>query len=133
MTVVHSRRVDLVGQRVGNYRLEVKLDEGAMGEVYLARHPMIGKEVAVKILRDELSRDAELVGRFFQEAKAVNEINHPNIVDIIDYGHIDDLFYFTMERLHGEKSGQPPLVHRTHARREQARAVAVRLRAGRLP
>jgi serine/threonine-protein kinase len=94
--------LDLVGQHVGNYRLEVKLDEGAMGEVYLARHPMIGKEVAVKILRDELSRDAELVGRFFQEAKAVNEINHPNIVDIIDYGHVGDLFYFTMERLHGE-------------------------------
>jgi serine/threonine protein kinase len=64
-------------------QLESLLGEGAMGEVYLARHPMIGKEVAVKILRPELSDDDEVVGRFFQEAKAVNEINHPNIVDII--------------------------------------------------
>jgi hypothetical protein len=63
--------------------------------------------VAVKVLRPELACDNEILGRFFQEARAVNEINHPNIVDIIDYGHAaDDLFYFTMEYLDGETVGQ---------------------------
>jgi serine/threonine-protein kinase len=74
-----------------------------MGDVYEARHTLIAKRVAVKVLRPELACDNIILGRFFQEARAVNEINHPNIVDIIDYGHAaDDLFYFTMEFLEGE-------------------------------
>src|SRR5512147_2263742 len=74
-----------------------------MGTVYLAEHPMIGKRVAVKMLRPDLGTDPGLVSRFFQEAKAVNEIRHPNIVDISDFGHTDDgIVYFVMELLEGE-------------------------------
>lgn len=74
-----------------------------MGTVYLAEHPMIGKRVAVKMLRPDLGTDPGLVSRFFQEAKAVNEIRHPNIVDISDFGHTDDgIVYFVMELLEGK-------------------------------
>ena len=62
-----------------------------MGTVYLAEHPMIGKRVAVKMLRPDLGTDPGLVSRFFQEAKAVNEIRHPNIVDISDFGHTENI------------------------------------------
>jgi len=74
-----------------------------MGTVYLAEHPMIGKRVAVKMLRPDLGTDPGLVSRFFQEAKAVNEIRHPNIVDISDFGHTSDgIVYFVMELMEGQ-------------------------------
>ena len=73
-----------------------------MGTVYLAEHPMIGKRVAVKMLRPDLGRDLGLVSRFFQEARAVNEIRHPNIVDISDFGKTEDgIVYLVMELLEG--------------------------------
>ena len=79
-----------------------------MGAVYLAEHPTIGKKVALKVLHAEFSTNPEVVERFFNEAKAVNAIGHPNIVDIVDYGVIqtgprgrDQLVYFIMEYLVG--------------------------------
>jgi serine/threonine-protein kinase len=64
---------------------------------------MIGKRVAVKMLRPDLGTDPGLVSRFFQEAKAVNEIRHPNIVDISDFGHTEDgIVYFVMELMEGQ-------------------------------
>jgi serine/threonine-protein kinase len=92
----------MTGRIVANYRLERLLGEGGMGEVYLARHATIGKRVAVKLLHGYLRSDADALARFSQEAKAVNDINHPNIVDIIDFGQIDNLVYLTMEYLEGE-------------------------------
>ncbi len=93
----------MIGRSIGNYKIVRVLGEGGMGTVYLAEHPMIGKRVAVKMLRPDLGTDPGLVSRFFQEAKAVNEIRHPNIVDISDFGHTDDgIVYFVMELLEGE-------------------------------
>jgi len=77
----------VIGRSIGNYKIVRVLGEGGMGTVYLAEHPMIGKRVAVKMLRPDLGTDPGLVSRFFQEAKAVNEIRHPNIVDISYCGH----------------------------------------------
>ena len=77
----------MIGRSIGNYKIVRLLGEGGMGTGYLAEHPMIGKRVAVKMLRPDLSTDPGLVSRFFQEAKAVNDIRHPNIVDISDFGH----------------------------------------------
>ncbi|MFT3694359.1 MAG: serine/threonine-protein kinase [Kofleriaceae bacterium] len=98
----------LLGQTVGNYRVTEKLGEGGMGSVYLAEHPTIGKKVALKVLHAEFATNAEVVERFFNEAKSVNAIGHPNIVDILDYGVIqtsprpqDQLVYFIMEFLNG--------------------------------
>ncbi|MEO8551857.1 MAG: serine/threonine-protein kinase, partial [Kofleriaceae bacterium] len=79
-----------------------------MGAVYLAEHPTIGKKVALKVLHAEFATNTEVVERFFNEAKSVNAIGHPNIVDIVDYGVIqtgprgtDQLVYFIMEYLSG--------------------------------
>ncbi len=94
--------VDVIGRSIGNYKITRVLGEGGMGTVYLAEHPMIGKRVAVKMLRPDLGTDPGLVSRFFQEARAVNEIRHPNIVDISDFGKTDDGFvYFVMELMEG--------------------------------
>jgi serine/threonine-protein kinase len=93
----------VIGRSIGNYKIVRVLGEGGMGTVYLAEHPMIGKRVAVKMLRPDLGTDPGLVSRFFQEAKAVNEIRHPNIVDISDFGHTDDgIVYFVMELMEGQ-------------------------------
>jgi serine/threonine-protein kinase len=79
-----------------------------MGAVYLAEHPMIGKKVALKVLHEEYASNQEVVTRFFNEARAVNDIGHPNIVDIIDYGVVQsqgygpNFVYFIMEFLQGE-------------------------------
>jgi eukaryotic-like serine/threonine-protein kinase len=98
----------IIGQTVGNYLVTQKVGEGGMGSVYLAEHPTIGKKVALKVLHAEFSSNPEVAERFFTEAKAVNAIGHPNIVDIVDYGVIqtgpagrDRLVYFIMEYLHG--------------------------------
>ncbi len=93
----------MIGRSIGNYKIVRVLGEGGMGTVYLAEHPMIGKRVAVKMLRPDLGADPGLVSRFFQEAKAVNEIRHPNIVDISDFGHTQDgIVYFVMELMEGQ-------------------------------
>ncbi len=96
----------IVGMTIGNYMVRQKLGEGGMGAVYLAEHPTIGKKVALKVLHAEFAADASVVSRFFTEAKAVNDIGHPNIVDIVDYGMItnaqgEQLVYFFMEFLPG--------------------------------
>ncbi len=97
----------LIGQTIGNYLVTQKLGEGGMGAVYLAEHPSIGKKVALKVLHSEFSTNQEVAARFFNEAKAVNDIGHPNIVDIIDFGiiqagpHREQLVYFIMEYLGG--------------------------------
>jgi len=103
----------LIGQTVGNYLVKQRLGEGGMGAVYLAEHPTIGKKVALKVLHAEFATNTEVVERFFNEAKAVNSIAHPNIVDIVDYGVIqtgpsgaDQLVYFIMEYLSGQTLAQ---------------------------
>jgi serine/threonine protein kinase len=93
----------LIGQRFGNYRSISLLGEGGMGAVYLAEHPDIGRKVAVKVLRTEFSRDAQLLGRFLNEARAANAIRHPNIIEILDSGTTDaGVSYLVMELLEGE-------------------------------
>jgi serine/threonine protein kinase len=92
-----------VGQSVGNYNITAKLGEGGMGMVFLAEHPVIGSKVALKAIHPQFARNAEVVSRFVNEAKAVNQIGHDHIVDITDFGNTPlGNFYFIMEYLQGE-------------------------------
>jgi len=85
------------------YQIEHKLGEGGMGSVYLARHTAIDKEVALKVLHGEFSRNRELVERFLQEARAASRIRHENIIDITDFGSTPDGYvFFAMELLEGQ-------------------------------
>ncbi|HEX3482800.1 MAG TPA: protein kinase [Kofleriaceae bacterium] len=91
------------GTEVGGYVIEGELGHGGMGVVYSATHPVIGKRAAIKILRLHVSRSPISVERFIQEARAVNQIGHPNIVDIFAYGALPDgRAYHVMDLLVGE-------------------------------
>jgi eukaryotic-like serine/threonine-protein kinase len=86
----------------GRYRVEARIGEGGMGVVYRATHIALNKTIAVKVLRAEMTRDADAVQRFAQEAQAASSIGHENIVDISDFGRLPDgNAYFVMEYLNG--------------------------------
>lgn len=91
----------LEGTTLGSYRLLSLLGEGAVGRVYLAEHTTLGRKVALKMLKSELSHHPKLVNRFFLEARAVNEIAHENIVAITDFIEDQGQYYFIMELLKG--------------------------------
>src|SRR5215831_18147395 len=86
----------------GNFRIERLLGRGAMGQVYLAEQISLGKKVAIKVLHRHLQGDEALAKRFHREAKAASSLNHPNSLQIIDFGQADtgELF-IAMELLTG--------------------------------
>lgn len=91
-----------IGTLFGNYRAVRKLGEGGMGVVYEAEHQKIGHRAAVKILKRELALDEEYAQRFLNEARAVNIIRHPGLVEIFDYGKLPDgTLFYVMEFLQG--------------------------------
>ena len=94
----------LLGRVIADrYRLESRLGVGGMGAVYRARHLLIDRVVAIKILQPERRGEEHFRAWFLREARAVNRINHANIVDINDFGETEDgLAYLVMELLVGE-------------------------------
>jgi serine/threonine-protein kinase len=94
------------GTPIGDYQVEAEIGHGGMGTVYRAVHPMIGKRVAVKVLKSALSDNQTAVKRFTLEARAVNEIRHRNLVDIFAFGQLPDgRWYLVMEYLEGQNLG----------------------------
>jgi tRNA A-37 threonylcarbamoyl transferase component Bud32/tetratricopeptide (TPR) repeat protein len=90
------------GDVVAGYIIGERLGSGGFGEVYAAQHPVIGKQVAIKIIHEQYSDDELAIARFIDEARAVNRIKHPGIVDIFDFGQVPDGRQFcVMERIHG--------------------------------
>ncbi|HEY5924241.1 MAG TPA: serine/threonine-protein kinase, partial [Kofleriaceae bacterium] len=90
------------GTRVGEYEIEAKIGEGAMGTVYRAVHPAIGRHVAIKVMTPKLFDEPESVKRFVAEARAVAAIRHPGIVDVFGFGRLaDNRTYLVMEWLDG--------------------------------
>ncbi|MBL8955861.1 MAG: serine/threonine protein kinase [Myxococcaceae bacterium] len=78
-------RLEAEAQQLGPYELKELLGEGGMGQVWLAEHSKLQRKVAIKLLKPELVRVEAQVQRFFDEARAVNKVNHPHIVEITDF------------------------------------------------
>ncbi len=94
-----------VGSRFGDYEILEELGAGGMGKVYRARDATLERVVALKMLAPALSKDQEYVRRFLKEARAVARLNHPNIVQIYDFGCVDSIYYLAMEFVDGHSLG----------------------------
>ena len=90
------------GSRLGPYEILSAIGAGGMGEVYRAKDPRLGREVAIKVLPASFSQDADRLRRFEQEAKAAGILNHPNITAVYDIGTHEDAPYVVQELLEGE-------------------------------
>jgi serine/threonine protein kinase/tetratricopeptide (TPR) repeat protein len=90
------------GNRLGSYEIDTLLGSGGMGEVYRARDTKLRRDVAVKVLREELASDPERLCRFEQEARAASALNHPNIITIYDIGQHGSTPYIAMEYVDGK-------------------------------
>ena len=125
-----SRKVSL--DRIGPYQVVRKLGEGGMGAVFEAVQDPIGRRVAIKILHPKYAQDPGICARFFNEARAVNLIDHPGVVQISDYGQLPDgTAYLVMEYLKGEtlsqrqkSKGMPPLPEIMRLARQIAAALS---------
>ena len=90
------------GTRLGPYEILSPLGAGGMGEVYRAKDPRLGRDVAIKVLPASFSADADRLRRFEQEARAAGILNHPNITAVYDIGSHDGAPYVMQELLKGE-------------------------------
>ncbi len=90
------------GASIGHYRIVTKIGTGGMGEVYLAQDAKLERQVALKVLLDEVAGDEERVRRFVQEAKAASALNHPNILTVYEIGEFEHTRYIATELIKGE-------------------------------
>ena len=97
-----SSSSSLEGTTLGKYRIVKALGRGGMAQVYKAYHPQLDRYMAIKVLRADLSEDAEFLERFRREAHSVSGLRHANIVQVFDFDVQDDLYYMVMELLEGD-------------------------------
>ncbi|MFT3695447.1 MAG: serine/threonine-protein kinase [Kofleriaceae bacterium] len=114
----------MLGRVVGKYRLLDQIGEGGMGVVYRAEHTVLGSPAAVKVLLPQWTMDEVVVDRFFHEAKAASAIHHVGIVDVFDFGRLEnEQAWIAMEYLQGESLTQ--LVMRSGGRLDPAIAQII--------
>ncbi len=111
-----SRKTDLTGRQLGNYRILRRLGRGGMADVYLAEQVSLQRSVALKVLREDLALDSTYVRRFELEARAAAALEHENIVRIYEVGYDQGLYYIAQEYIQGcnlreymVRFGPPPL------------------------
>ena len=108
-------------ENIGPYKVLRELGRGAMGTVYLARQESLSRDLAIKVLAAEFTRDQEFVARFRREGLISSKLRHPNIVQVFDYSAQDNLYYIAMEYV-GPEDLQAYL-RANHGRLPQAEAV----------
>lgn len=97
------RGEDMLGVRIGNYKIVEKIGQGGMGVIYRAVHEMLGRSVAVKVPLSTASNSHEMNARLFNEARAATTVRDPGIVEIYDVGVLpDQTAYILMELIEGE-------------------------------
>ena len=89
--------------RIGKFEIQRRLGEGAMGEVFLGRDPIIGREVAIKTIRPHVATGEEARERFYREARAAGTLNHPNLVTVHEFGEDDGTLFLAMEYVPGQE------------------------------
>ncbi len=96
-----GRRDPLIGKNVAGYRIQRRLGRGAMGIVYRALQLSLHRTVALKILPDELTENAEFIRRFLEEALAAAKLSHAHVVAVLDVGEHQGMYYLAMEYMRG--------------------------------
>src|SRR5438093_2564747 len=91
-----------IGTHLGSVQITALLGRGGMGEVYRARDTKLKRQVGIKILPEEFSRDADRVGRFQREAEVLASLNHPNIAGIYDLQEANGYPYLVLELVEGK-------------------------------
>ncbi|MGZ8231742.1 MAG: protein kinase domain-containing protein, partial [Burkholderiales bacterium] len=117
---------------LGQYRLEREIGQGGMGKVFLARHALLKRPTAVKMLKPHMATD-EIVARFEREVQLASQLLHPNTVEIYDYGRTrEGVFYYVMEYLDGETLdkvvaglGAMPIARAIHVLKQLCAALRV--------
>src|ERR1700716_201207 len=89
------------GVKLGSYEIVSLLGSGGMGEVYRARDPRLGRDVAIKVLPPAFAADADRLRRLEREARAAAALNHPNIVTVYSVEKSDDILFVPMELVEG--------------------------------
>ena len=128
-------RTSAAGEQVGPYRVIQPLGSGAMGDVYLADDPRLGRKLALKILHGTSSQGFPPVARFAQEARAASALNHPNIATVYDVGRADGRYYIATELVDGQTlrsrlSAALPAVEAVNIAMQMASALQAAHRSG---
>lgn len=91
----------LAEQTIGHYRIAAPLGAGGMGDVYLAHDTRLGRQIAIKLLPADYTKDADRLRRFEQEARAASALNHPNIITIYEIGQFEGKYFIAAEYVEG--------------------------------
>ena len=96
----------MIGRTLSHFRITAELGSGAMGVVYRAEDTKLGRDVALKVLPEDMASDPERLERFKREAQAIAALNHPNIVTIHSVEEADGVHLLTMELVKGKSLDQ---------------------------
>jgi serine/threonine protein kinase/Flp pilus assembly protein TadD len=100
--IIKGFKMIVIGEKIGHYKVQSAIGAGGMGEIYRASDTRLRRDVAIKILPENLMKDASAIERFRREAYAASALNHPNILTIFDIGEHDGHHFIATEFVEGE-------------------------------